>query len=1114
MRISQQTRIRRSGDRPECQGPRSGSIIAAVRLVMMLCCSLLVLDVRCAAADEFARAMNRGKAQLENRNSAKAIEAFTSAVNANPRSAAAWRNLARARMLANRNEEALGDLNRARSLEKESAATSYLIGLTHAHGSRFEQAIPFLEEAARLDAFTATVRFQLALAYQLARQRDKALTQLRETVRLDPLHASAHFKLGAYAAQAGDQIEFERRQQEFQRLRKIFADDSRTPSSLERCLYTLPEPAPAAAPKAEPAMPVRFEDASAVMFADDASRAAAAAAVLEVDAQGASTVFVAENSGAAALLRLDNQGRLARTPLTNNLAPCAPLLQCIAGDFFDDVPKGVQYDPEVHARNDVFLVGGGGVCLLKRTGPATFEDVTASAGLAGAHARRAQWVDYDHDGDLDLLLARDTGLQLWQNNGNGHFSNVTEHAGLVGTTSTFDAVAVDLDANVAVDVVVAQGTQPSVVFMNQRAGRFARLPEPPGPWPPARRVLANDLDNDGYMDALLVSDKEALVLFGGRSERSQLDLSALQDPAIVLFDFDNDGWLDVCAVGATAGHGVVRLWRNAAGHWSEVTAATGLTSIALPPLRDALAADLDNEGDTDLVVVTAEGRLHFLRNLGGNGREQLKVRLLGTKTNPSGIGTRIEATAAAFRVVRALTTLPVEIGLGRAKQLDSVQTVWANGIVENQIDVPVSRVPLTILEKNVAAGSCPYLYGWDGQQFRFATDLLGNSPLGLSLRRDTVLPADPDEMVLVGTAEIFRPRQGFYEVEVTEELREALYLDCARLVAVDHPSETEIHATDRLGPPPFPPSELRVLEAVRSPLRVAGSDGLDRTEAVRAIDGVFAPPGKSLPPPLRGLCEPLALTMDFGPLTVERPLALALTGWIQYGDASVNIAASQNPLIPVIPPRLEVETGLEEWTAVEVTVGMPAGKTKTILCDLSGKLPPGARRLRLTTTFELHWDRIALGELGSRDKMERFELPIHAARLYERGYSEIASRAPGHPQTPDFGKVTPRPPWRTTPQGWCTRYGDVTDLVRKRDERLVVMNGGDALNVRFDGKRLPPVAEGQERTFFFYSVGWDKDADPNVVQGDTVDPLPVKSGDWTVKFNTRWVQGVIDPISQ
>jgi hypothetical protein len=286
-----------------------------------------------------------------------------------------------------------------------------------------------------------------------------------------------------------------------------------------------------------------------------------------------------------------------------------------------------------------------------------------------------------------------------------------------------------------------------------------------------------------------------------------------------------------------------------------------------------------------------------------------------------------------------------------------------------------------------------------------------------------------------------------------------------------------------------------------------GDDGIDRTEAVRAIDGVFAPPGPLLPPPLRGQCQPLTLTMDFGPLDVARPIVLALTGWIQYGDASANIASSQNASLPVIPPKLEVETASGAWVPVDVVVGMPAGKTKTILCDLTEKLPNGAKRLRLTTTFELRWDRIALFDRVPETEMVRHEVLPCSAELRFRGFSAIKSRAPGHPQTPAYDKVSPRPPWRTTPQGWCTRYGDVLELVQSRDERLAILNAGDAVTLRFDSKALPPLASGRERTFFFYSVGWDKDADHNVVEGDTVEPLPVPGGtDRAAQFNTRWVQ--------
>jgi tetratricopeptide (TPR) repeat protein len=1110
-----------------------------VRRMLALCLAAGVAFAARAAAPPaaFVRQMNVGKAHLENRNSAKAIEAFSAAVKLEPKSASALRNLARAQLLANQNDEALRQLAAARALEKESVATAYLTGLAYAHQSQFEKAVPFFAEAVRLDPHTATLRFQLANACQLARQDDKALTQLRETIRLDPLHGSAHFKLATYAIRAGDQAGYEKHQQEFQRLRKIFSDDSRTPTALERCLYTQPEPVPGPTPQPAPGILVRFLDASAASFGDDAARAASAAAVLDVDDKGACTLFVADAQGGAALLAAA-PGRFARTPVALPLTAQAPFHHCAVGNYHDDVPPGEKYDASVHAKNDVLLVSPKGVVLLKRIGPAAFQDETEKAGLATVKARRAAWVDYDHDGDLDLALAAADGLHLWQNNGNGTFTNVTQQAGLGGAAATTDVTALDLDSNVAVDLVTARGAAPTLVFLNQRAGQFARMTEPPGPWPPARRVLADDLDNDGNPDALLVGETEALVLFGKRAARQRYDLAGLQEPVAALLDFDNDGWLDVCVAGTKVGvsaQGAIRLWRNNASNFTDATEACGLASLELPPARDLIAADLDNDGDTDLLVVTTAGRLHFLRNDGGNAHTQLKLRLVGLKTNPLGLGTRVETRAGDFWLTRSVAGLPIELGLGRRQQLDSVQTVWGNGVVDNQIDVAVTPAPLTIAEKNVAAGSCPYLYAWDGRRFRFVTDLLGNSPLGLSLRRGEVLPADPEEIVVIGDAATLQPRRGFYELEVTEELREVLYLDQARLIAVDHPPGVEVHSTDKLGPPPFAPSELWALHSPRPPRRAVGDDGVDRTEAVRARDGVFAPPGRPLPPPLRGQCEPLTLTLDFGPLDApvgsadshvrengsesttgqmadeavrapSRQWVLALTGWIQYGDASVNIAASQKTTLPVIPPKLEVETAGGRWQPVEAVVGMPAGKTKTILCDLTGKLPPGATRLRLMTTFELRWDRIALLERSSAAKARQHALPPSSARLRFRGFSEIKSRAAGHPQTPDYARVFSRPPWRTTPQGWCTRYGEVLGLVTARDERLALLNAGDALTLRFDARALPPLPRGWQRTFAFYSVGWDKDADHNVVEGDTVEPLPVSgSGDWRVKYNTRWV---------
>ncbi len=1078
----------------------------------------------------FVRLMNLGKAYLENRDSANAIEVLTRAVALEPKSGAALRNLARAHFLARQFEPALESLTRAAKLEPDSVATEYLSGLTLVHLSRFEQALGHLERAVRRDPHSAALRYQLAGVYQAVGRHNKAKEQLLETARLDPLHASAHYKLGVHARQARDTKEFQRRTREFLRLRKLFGDDTRSVAALERCSYTIPEPPRAEGDRAKrpPSIEVRFTDATEEFLPVADDRAATAAAVLEVDEAGRCTLFTVAPDGQTRLLAMSPAGAFVRTATGPKLAELPGVETCMVGNFHDVVPEGVAFDHKTHALNDVLLVGSAGLTLLKRVGgdeAVSFRDVTEAAGLKGLNARRAAWVDYEHDGDLDLMLARTKGLELWQNNGDGRFENVTQQVGIEAVGAVLDSVAVDLDGNVAVDLIVARGDRPTLVFENRRAGRFVRMPEPPGPWPAARRVLVNDLNNDGRADAVLLGKASATVLLGRMTHRPRFDMDDVLLAQARLLDYDNDGWLDICVVGSKRGAsdlGAVQLWRNietgksGGVKWVNVSERTGLADVALTPIKDVIPVDVDVDGDTDLVLVTADGRLRILRNDGGHANGQLKIRLTTIKTNPSGIGTSLELRDRDHLLTRIVTQLPIEIGLGRLAHLDSLQTLWTNGVVDNQIDVKPTAMPLTILEKTVATGSCPFLYVWDGSRFRFVTDLLGNAPIGLPLERDLMLPADPDEIVWIGDAKAFPPLDGDYRVQITNEFREVLYLDQVRLLAVDHPSDTEVHPTDKITAEPFPPSQVWALGSPKRLVRAIGDDGMDRTEAVRAIDGIFAAPGAALPPPFRGMCHPLALTIDFGRIDPTRPLVLALTGWLQYGDASTNIAMSQGAALKIIPPTLEVETSSGRWSPVECVVGMPAGKTKTILVDLTGRLPVGAGRLRLTTTFEIRWDRIAMFQRRAPASMQTHEIAAIGADLHWRGFSNIQSRAPGHPTTPDHDNVSDRPPWRTGLEGWCTRYGDVLELVRRRDNRLVIMNAGDALTLRFGVSAVPQVPPGLRRTFFFYSVGWDKDGDHNVRSGHTVAPLPgdsrirrVDSGDreddWRLRYNTRWV---------
>src|SRR5262249_29766412 len=153
----------------------------------------------------------------------------------------------------------------------------------------------------------------------------------------------------------------------------------------------------------------------------------------------------------------------------------------------------------------------------------------------------------------------------------------------------------------------------------------------------------------------------------------------------------------------------------------------------------------------------------------------------------------------------------------------------------------------------------------------------------------------------------------------------------------------EVHSTSKLRPgKPFPKPEIWTLERRHPLLKAIDQEGQEVTSKLQEIDGEFVSPRKLRAPQLRGLAEPHGVTLDFGPMdAVKRPV-LALTGWLRFGGGMANAAASQNPDLPFPFPTLEVEGASGQWDSVDVVVGAPAGKTKTILVDLAGKLPRSA----------------------------------------------------------------------------------------------------------------------------------------------------------------------------
>lgn len=1059
--------------------------------------------------DSFTRLMSRGNGYLEKEDATNAIATYARAIQLVPEDINARLNLANAYLLAGSNAAAIDLCQQALKLDRNNAAAYYLMGCSFLHLDQPEPAVQAFEQSEKIDPAVTALNFQLGLAQARLGHVEDAIQNFETVIQFDPEHSSAHYQLSRLLQQTGRADEAAR---ELQKHQQILARNpnnaSSGPAAFERCKYTQPQVAFVLEQPARRGIPVRFVEATSTALGPRARDYHGPMAVMDYNHDGRNSLFVMEGDKGFRLL--DNrQGRFE--PLGDLLPakPGAAYRTCLAGDLDNDGFEDAVVLGEQDSR--IFKFGTNG----------QIRDFTKMAGLRDLTARNGLLADLDFTGKLDLLavLPEGRGLRVYRNLGNSYFMENTTNSGLPALLPAVeDVTSEDWNNEGLPGIFVARTGHTPLYFAKERAGLFVET-NLAADWPVGSVVATGDLNNDLQPDLVVAGDSQIAVVFGGAQERLSLPLRGLHVKGLLLVDYDNDGWLDVFAYGDNG----VRVWRNR-GHkgFADVTAELGLDQV--PSVDAMVAADFDGDGDTDLITSSTNG-LQFWRNDGGNSNRQLKLRLAGHRSNASALGVRIELTSGNWRTSRTLHQLPLEIGVGQHDKLDTLKVHWFD-LATTLVDVPVEAHALTLDELTVPTGSCPYLYAWDGRRFKFVTDILGAAPLGLPLTETRYIDADPEEFLVLGNDQQFPPKDGAYEVRVTEELREVLYLDAASLVVVDHPAGTLVYPTSKLrASKPFPPNELWTLRPVASLRQATRSDGLDVTEALARIDGRMVSPVRLRQAQLRGLAEPFSVTMDFGPLPVDRPLVLVLTGWLRFGGGMANVAASLDPTLPFPFPMIEAQLPDGSWKRVATDVGAPAGKTKTILVDLQGKLPPGSLRLRLTTAFEIHWDCAALCEKVTADLNRQTTSPPDHADLHWRGFSQFASLPDWLPLTPEYDHVGSTPPWDRTPAGWCTRYGTVDELVRDRDNKLALLNGGDELALSFQASRLPPKPAGFARDFYLYVAGWDKDADFHVGQGWAVDPLPFRGMDdqaygrqprpallddgWIKEYNTRWIGPVV-----
>ena len=799
----------------------------------------------------------------------------------------------------------------------------------------------------------------------------------------------------------------------------------------------------------------------------------------------------------------------------------------VQGGFFRDVtersgislPQGAAYATFADFDNDgwldLFVIGGEGRgYLFRNRGDGTFVDVTAKARVADVKgARKALFVDLDHDGDLDLLLVGSGQRTVYRNNLDGTFTEATATFGLAGSGDARDAVFGDFDGDGRIDLFITNEHGSDALFHNGGAQGFSDVTAKSGLATSGGSGAAavGDYNNDGFLDLFVASaNGSAPVLWLNkgngtftRDTRSDAELQKLRSTAglaATFVDYNNDGWLDLVVGGASVGKsdGAAKLFlfrNDGTGRFLD------RSKVIPDPVRPAGASaiavsDIDEDGDEDLLLIDAAGAPRLLRNDFGNTNLAVNVELKGLrdgsgKNNAFGIGARLELRAGEIYQTRVATGRTTHFGLGPHLKADVLRVEWPNGVPQT-VYFPGSDQD--VVEREMLKGSCALAYTWDGKRFRFVTDAMWRSALGMPLglmggsSTSAFAPAGASQEYLRVPGDVLQPRDGRYILQLTEELWETAYADEVKLLAVDHPDSVDVFVDERFVPPG--PVSLRLFQVARRALPLSATDerGNDVLPALRETDDVYV--SNFTPTKYQGVVESHDLILDLGEAAGRPQSFLFLRGWIYPTDASINVALGQQSTIKVSSPSLEVRDERGRWRTAIPNIGFPSGKNKTIVVGLDGEFPTKDHHVRIRTNMQIYWDQAFVSRDLANTPTKITTLAPVSADLHSRGFSRMYRKGGRYgPYWFAYDEVAKESPWRPI-DGTFTRFGDVLPLLRNADDMYVIMGAGDEATIQFDASSAKSLPPGWKRDFLLYTDGWIKDSDLNTAFGTTVGPLP------------------------
>jgi hypothetical protein len=442
-----------------------------------------------------------------------------------------------------------------------------------------------------------------------------------------------------------------------------------------------------------------------------------------------------------ALYRNNRDGTFTDMTRQSGLAVSMYGLGAAAGDYDND------------GNVDLYITALDGNHLYRNQGGGRFIDVTAAARVgAQAFSTGALWFDYDRDGRLDLFVTnyvewsiekdlfctldgtrksyctpesyKGRSPSLFHNRGDGTFEDVTRKAGVYDPTSKGLGVAMlDYDNDGWPDMIVTNDTQPNRLYRNQRNGTFTDVGmtagvafDEAGVARAGMGVDAADFDGSGRPGIVIGNFSNQMMtlyanegngLFIDEAPTSSIGRASLLTLtfACFFFDADLDGLIDIFAANGHVADDISavqpkvtyaeppHLFRNLGGRrFESVTARAGAAFQQPAVARGAAYADIDNDGDLDLLITANNGPARLLRNDGGNRNHMLRVRTVGTTANRDGIGAKVRISldngASQWGLVRtgssylSQSELTLTFGLGSATAVKAIEVTWPDGRVE------------------------------------------------------------------------------------------------------------------------------------------------------------------------------------------------------------------------------------------------------------------------------------------------------------------------------------------------------------------------------------------------------------------------------------------------